>query len=151
MFAKSQKFAQIRHSDLSSSINRSRFIGGDGDDSIDNARSLGRLSKGSSLADSGHVSEDDPDYYKFTLKNSGSIKFNFQNRGDESVQFSIVNSRDRVLSVNGNRLFADVGDGDKSKLDARLAQGTYYIRVETEEGNSERFSLKLKFGSRNDD
>ncbi|MBD2091928.1 hypothetical protein H6F67_18955 [Microcoleus sp. FACHB-1515] len=150
MFAKTQKFAQFRQSDLNVRINRSRFFGGDGDDSIDDARDLGRLK--SSLEDGGRVSENDPDYYKFTLKKDGIVKFNFKNSGDESIQFSVVDKRDRTISVNGTRLFAEVDDGDKIKFSARLSKGAYFLKVDTEEGRRERFNIKLKLeSSRNDD
>lgn len=150
MFDKLQKFMQMRQSELSTRINRSRFLFGDGDDSIDNANNIGTLSK-SSFEDNGRVSEDDPDYYKFKLRNSGSLKFNFKNRGEESIRFSIVARRDRVVSVNGKRLFAEIDSDDKGKLNARLQAGIYYIRVETEDGDNERFSLKLKFKSNDND
>ena len=150
MLGKSQKFMQMRQSEFSTRINRSRFLFGDGDDSIDNANSIGKLSK-SSFEDNGRVSEDDPDYYKFKLKNRGSLKFNFKNRGEESIQFSVVDRRDRVISVNGKRLFAEIDRDDKGNLNTRLREGTYYIRVETEDGDNEQFSLKLKFKSNNDD
>lgn len=146
MFAKSQKFAQFRQSDFHTSTRfQSRSLFGDGDDSISSARDLGRLR--SSLDDDGRVSENDADYYKFTLKKNGVVKFNFKNSGDESIRFSIVNKRDRIISVDGRRLFAEVDNGDKAKFNARLSKGTYFIRIDTEEGRSERFNFKLKLTS----
>lgn len=148
MFAKPQKFAQFCQSDLNLRVNRSRFfIGDDGDDSIDDARDLGRLR--SSLEDGGSVSENDPDYYKFTLKKGGIVKFNFKNSGDESIRFSVVDKRDRTISVNGNRLFAEVDDDDKIKFSARLNKGAYFLRIDTEDGRRERFNVKLKLQSGN--
>ena len=154
MFGRSQKFANLRHSDLSTRINRSRgFFGSEVGDSIDDARDIGKLSKSSKYENDGSVSDDDPDFYKFKLKGSGNLKLKFRNEGEESINFSIVNKRGQVVTVDGRRLFEQVGEDDKESLDVRLGKGTYYLRIETEDGNNEDYFFKLKFksSSNNDD
>lgn len=148
MFAKSQKFAQLRHSDLSTRINRSRLFG-DGDDSIDDARDFGKLSKSSKIDESGSVVDDDPDFFKFKVKGGGSLKVNFRNEGEESINFSILNKRGRVVSVDGRRLFINVDDGDKAKFDVRLGKGTFFIKIDSGSRDNEDYSFKLKFKSNN--
>lgn len=147
MFGKSQKFTQFRQSDLSPRINRSRFwFFDDGDSSIDRANEI-NLSSSSSFQDSGRVSENNPDYYRFTLRSGSNVKFNFQNRGEESIRFSIVDRSDRTLSINGRRLFTELDSGDREKFGVRLSSGTYFIRIRTAEGNNERYSFRLRVNS----
>ncbi|NEQ28554.1 MAG: hypothetical protein F6K28_58215, partial [Microcoleus sp. SIO2G3] len=146
MFGKSQKFAQLRNSDLSVRTNRARLLG-DGDDSIDNARDLGKLSKSSKIDRNGSVTDDDPDFFKFKIKGGGSLKMNFKNEGEESINFSIVNKQGRVISADGRRLFVNVDDGDKGKFDVRLGKGTFFIKVDSGSRDDENYSFKLKFKS----
>ncbi|NJL21107.1 MAG: hypothetical protein HC895_10255 [Leptolyngbyaceae cyanobacterium SM1_3_5] len=133
----------------SGTVSRFRFFG-DGDSSIDRANEI-NLSSSSSFQDSGRVSENNPDYYRFTLRNSSSVKFNFQNRGEESIRFSIVDRTDRTISINGKRLFADLDSGNREKLGVRFSAGTYFIRIKTSEGNDERYSFRLRVNSRRND
>lgn len=145
MFAKPQKFTQFRQSDLNPITNRSRFVFGDGDDSIDRARNI--RFRNSSFQDGGRVRNNDRDYYRFTLNRASSVEFNFQNRGDDLIRFSVVDRRDRTISVNGNRLFADVEGEDRRKFSTRLSSGTFFIRVETPSRSNEQFNLRLRLNS----
>lgn len=145
------RITSLRASSLSLRSDRSRFWWfNDRNDSIDDAINIGKLKKSFKYDDDGQVSDDQPDFYRFKVKNSGSVKFSFRNAGEESITFSIVNKRGQLLSVDGRRLFQEVDEDDKEKLNARLSKGTYFLRVTTD-GNDEDYSFKLKFRSNSDD
>ncbi|MBD2091905.1 hypothetical protein H6F67_18840 [Microcoleus sp. FACHB-1515] len=149
MFAQSRRFTPLQTSSLSS--NRSRFWWfHDRNDSIDDSINIGKLNKSFKYDDDGQVRDDESVFYRFKIKNSGSVKFNFKNEGEESITFSIVNSQNRLIVADGRRLFREVDEDEKGKLKADLDRGTYYLRITTD-GDREDYSIKLKFRSNRDD
>jgi hypothetical protein len=155
---KSPVFSTLRASSLHSHSTRSRsFLGlfgrNDFNDSIDHARNLGKFKKSSSYDGRGNVGRNDLDYYQFTIKKTGSIKLklNSDDRNRDPIQFSIVDRRDRTISINGKRLFSEIDGGEKAKISARLGAGTYYIKIESEDGRNEDYTFKLKFERSGDD
>lgn len=143
----SHKFAPLHISPLRLGSDRSRFWWfHDRNDSIDDAINIGKLNKSFNYDNDGQVRDDESVFYRFKIKNGGSVKFNLKNEGEESMTFSIVNSRNRLVVADGRRLFREVDEDEKGKLKANLDRGTYFLRISTE-GDRENYSIKLKFRS----
>jgi hypothetical protein len=154
LFGKSDKFSTLKGSVLNTQINRSRFLFHNNDvaDRIEDARNIGKLSKSSSYTNRGDVGgRNDRDYYTFKVKKAGTIKLKIDHIDrDDPITVSIVNRQERVLSVNGKRLITEIDPREKGKLSARLQKGTYYLKIESEDGRNQDYRLSLKFNTQKD-
>lgn len=121
-------------------------------DRLNDAEDLGSLKSGKSYNFSGDVGGDDLDFFKFKLdrRNRFSATLKNDSDGNQPIAVSILDRRGRnvVIGSNGKRLFSNVRAGRTFTLtEPRLASGTYYLRLQSAEGQDEDYDLSLAAGS----
>lgn len=123
-------------------------------DSRDDAEDVGTLKSGKSYNFSGDVGGDDLDFFKVKLgkRTSFSAKLKNDSDGNQPIAISILNTRGQgVKGSKGKFLFSNIKAGKTATLtEAKLAAGTYYVRVQSAEGQDEDYELKLSTGSASD-
>ncbi len=108
---------------------------------------LGSLAAGGRFNRSGFVGGSDVDVYRFDVNNTSRIFATLDNPSTNAnpIAISILNSQRSVVKTDSGRfLFSNVNAGAADTLFApTLASGTYYIRVQSEVGRNEAYSLEL--------
>ncbi|MBD3882577.1 hypothetical protein IFO70_12470 [Phormidium tenue FACHB-886] len=129
---------------LSFSTRRSEF-----GDEIDDAEDLGTLRSGNSRSFSGDVGGRDLDFFKFRLDKRNRFTARLENDGNDAIAVTVLDRRGRgVRGSNGRLLFTNVEAGETFSLnDPQLKSGSYFLRVQSEEGRNEDYELRLSVGS----
>lgn len=114
----------LRWSDRSSG--RTKF-----GDSLRDATALGKLRPGQPFTRSGEVDDNDPDYFRMTVRIKGGrdnlrLKLSNQENDDETIYGAILNRRGRVITA------AKFEAGKTNILGFNnISGGVYYIRLTT--------------------
>lgn len=129
-------------------VHRTRFFdfAPDYGDSLKDAEDIGTIKRGKSYNYSGDVGGDDLDFFKFKLDRRGKIfaTLNNKSNGDDPIAVTLLNRQGNVVKKNGKFLFANVEAGESQTISARgLAKGTYYLRLQSEDGRDEDYDLNL--------
>ncbi|MBD1852146.1 pre-peptidase C-terminal domain-containing protein [Leptolyngbya sp. FACHB-711] len=128
--------------------NRTRLFNFSSDygDSLKNAENIGSIKRGKSYDYSGDVGGDDLDFFKFKLDRRGKIFATLNNKSDrdEPIAISLLNRQGKVVKAQDNFLFANVEAGESQTISVRgLAKGTYFLRIQSENGRDEDYDLNL--------
>lgn len=114
---------------------------------IDQSLNLGTLDPGQRVSGSGEVGGSDVDLYRFNVAGTSRIFARLENTnfGANPIAFSILNSQRRTVETGSGRfLFANVEGGASDTLFApTLASGTYYVRVQSEQGRNQPYRLSV--------
>jgi hypothetical protein len=121
------------------------LFGNDVGDSRKKAKDIGTIKKGSSYRKRGDVGGDDLDFFKFKLdgKTDFSAELTHRDNGDP-IAMTILDKNGKVVKRNGDFLFKNINSGDTDSISVSgLPKGTYFIRLQSEEGSNESYRLKL--------
>ncbi|WP_088890841.1 T9SS type A sorting domain-containing protein [Leptolyngbya ohadii] len=115
-------------------------------DSLKDAENVGSIKRGKSYDYSGDVGGRDLDFFKFKLDRRGSFSATLNNKsdGNQPIALTVLNRQGKVVRNNGKFLFANTEAGNSQTLSVSgLAKGTYYVRLQSENGRDEDYDLKL--------
>ncbi len=121
------------------------LFGGDAGGTLNTARNLGTLKSGSSFKRSGTVGGSDLDFFKFKLDRTTNFSAELNNRGDDPIALTVLDKRGNSITNNGNILFQNVEADDRQTLSTtRLPKGTYYVRLQNNNGSRDSYDLRLQ-------
>jgi Secretion system C-terminal sorting domain len=114
-------------------------------DSRKKAKDIGTLKRGSSYKKSGDVGGDDLDFFKVKLDGTTDFSAQLSNKDSgKPIAVTILDKKGKAVQRNGEFLFKNVNAGDTQTISVSgLPKGTYFIRLQSEEGSNESYKLKL--------
>ncbi|MCU0566357.1 MAG: hypothetical protein MUF49_07150 [Oculatellaceae cyanobacterium Prado106] len=127
------------------------IFGGDIGDSTRTARNIGTLRSGRSYDHSGDVGGRDLDFFRFTTDRRLSITAKLENddrRRDDPIAMTLLDRNGSPLARgNGRFLFVNVPHEETGTITARLAAGTYFVRLESARGNNQDYNFEISASS----
>lgn len=124
--------------------------GGDIGNTIDKAKDVGLLKKGTGIyKHSEDVGGTDLNFFKFKLDSTTlfSARLKNQKRSGETSLSSltiVTSSGATVKGSDGKSLFKNnIQAGTTKSISTNLAAGTYYIRLQSPEGSGQNYKLRL--------
>jgi hypothetical protein len=130
-------------------VNRAGFLGLFGSDvgnTLEKAKSVPSLKKGSSYKRSGDVGGKDLDFYKVKLTAPTQFSARLENRDRKNdkdpITLSIVDSKG--MAMTGTTPFSQtIKAGKTQTVSGQLAAGTYYVRLESSKGSNQNYKMRL--------
>jgi hypothetical protein len=150
MLSTSQSTQALDSRNSLSSRRSGGFLGGifdrDIGDSTKKAKDIGTLSRSRSYSRSGDVGGKDLDFFKFKLDGSTQITAKLKNtdKDNDPIALTILkNNGNAAKGSDGKFLFQNVQSGKSKQLTARLAAGTYFVRLQSDKGSNQNYDLDL--------
>ncbi|GAB4376553.1 MAG: hypothetical protein Kow00121_23860 [Elainellaceae cyanobacterium] len=126
------------------------FGSSDFGDSPDDAENVGTLKRSTSYSYSGDVGGRDLDFFKFQNDQKRSaFSLSLSNKSsNEPIAVSVLNRRGRVVKQGSQFLFKNIEAGETGTISVnRLRKSTFFIRIQSAEGNNEDYDLEFSLSS----
>lgn len=146
-----QSHRMFEHSLTRFSRTQSLTLSSDVGNSRDDAKNIGTIKRGKSYSYSGDVGGGDLDFYKIKISDRTSFSIRLKNNSDDEqpIAISVLDrSGKNVVKSDSQFLFDNVEAGDTGTLSiSNLKKGTYYIRLQSENGRNEDYDLSFSTSS----